>query len=94
MKAAGLGCLGFVLGAIVGGVIGMVLGFVWINVFQTSDIQTNDVEDYSGMLVFLTFMPIGAIIGGILGAAALATVVLRVEPAPPLVSPGTKNPPD
>ena len=89
MKAAGLGCLGFVLGAIIGGVIGIVLGFVWINVFNTSDF-----EGYSGMLVFFTFMPIGAILGGILGAAALAAVALRVEPAPPPPSPETQNPHD
>jgi MFS family permease len=87
MKAAGLGCLGFVLGAIVGGVIGVALGFVWINVFNTSDF-----EGYSGMLVFFIFMPIGAILGGLLGAAALAAVALRVEPAPP--SRETKNPPN
>jgi hypothetical protein len=87
MKAAGLGCLGFVLGAIAGGVIGIALGFAWINVFNTSDF-----EGYSAMLVFFTFMPIGAILGGLLGAAALAAVALRVEPAPP--SQKTKNPPD
>jgi hypothetical protein len=89
MKAVGLGCLGFVLGAIIGGVIGIVLGFVWINVFNTSDF-----EGYSAMLVFFTFMPIGAILGAILGAAALAALALRVEPAPPLASSETKNPPD
>jgi MFS family permease len=89
MQAAGLGCLGFVLGAIVGGIIGVVLGFVWINVFHTSDF-----EGYSGMLVFFTFMPIGAILGGILGAAGLAAVALRVEPAPPPASPEKQNPPD
>ena len=89
MKAAGLGCLGFVLGAIVGGVIGIALGFVWINVFNTSDF-----EGYSGMLVFFTFMPIGAILGGILGAAALAALASLAEPAPPLASSETKKPPD
>jgi hypothetical protein len=87
MKAAGLGCLGFVLGAIVGGVIGIVLGFAWINIFNTSDF-----EGYSGMLVFFTFMPIGAILGGLLGAAGLAAIALRVEPAPPAHE--TKNPPN
>jgi hypothetical protein len=89
MKAAGLGCLGFVLGAIVGGVFGIVLGFVWINVFQTSDF-----EGYSGMLVFFTFMPIGAILGGILGAAGLAAIAMKVEPAPPPASPETQKPSD
>jgi hypothetical protein len=89
MKATGLGCLGFVLGAIIGGVIGIALGFVWTSVFQTSDF-----EGYSGMLVFFTFMPIGAIAGGILGAAALAAIAMRVEPAPPAVSSETKKPPD
>jgi hypothetical protein len=89
MKAAGLGCLGFVLGAIIGGVIGIALGFVWTSVFQTSDF-----EGYSGMLVFFTFMPIGAIAGGILGAAALAAIAMRVEPAPPVVSSEIKKPPD
>jgi hypothetical protein len=87
MKAAGLGCLGFVLGAIVGGVFGIALGFAWINIFQTSDF-----EGYSGMLVFFTFMPIGAILGGILGAAGLATIAMKVEPAPPPASPETKSP--
>ena len=90
MKAGGLGCLGFVLGAIIGGVIGIALGFVWTSVFQTSDF-----EGYSGMLVFFTFMPIGAIAGGILGAAALAAIAIRVEPAPPAVRPKQKiHPPD
>jgi hypothetical protein len=89
MKATGLGCLGFVLGAIVGGVIGIALGFVWINVFNTSDF-----EGYSGMLVFFTFMPIGAILGGILGAAGLAAIAMKVEPAPPPASPETQKPSD
>jgi hypothetical protein len=88
MKAAGLGCLGFVLGAIVGGILGITLGFAWTNIFQTSDF-----EGYSGMLVFFTFMPIGAILGGILGAAGLAAVAIKVEPAPPPSSPEPKTSP-
>jgi MFS family permease len=79
MQAAGFGCLGFFLGAIVGGIIGVVLGFVWTKVFHTSDF-----EGYSGMLVFFTFMPIGIFAGGILGAAGLATIASRSEPAPTL----------
>jgi hypothetical protein len=88
MKAAGLGCLGFVLGALAGGVTGIVLGFVWISVFHTSGF-----EGYSGMLVFFTFMPIGAFIGGLLGATALIAIALRVAPAPPFPQ-RTKSPTD
>ena len=89
MQAAGFGCLGFFLGAIVGGVIGVVLGFVWINVFHTSDF-----EGYSGMLVFFTFMPIGIIIGGIVGAAGLAMLASRGEPAPATTAEEKKEPID
>lgn len=35
------------------------------------------------MLVFFTFMPIGIILGEIVGAAGLATIASRGEPAPP-----------
>ena len=77
MQAAGFGCLGFFLGAIVGGVIGVALGFAWTSFFHTSDF-----EGYSGMLVFTTFMPIGLLIGGSLGAAGLAYVASR-DATPP-----------
>jgi hypothetical protein len=36
----------------------------WVEIFKTSDF-----EGYSGMLVFFTFMPAGAMIGGLGGAA-------------------------
>jgi hypothetical protein len=86
MRAAGFGCLGFFLGTIVGGVIGVVLGFVWTSVFHTSDF-----EGYSAMLVFFSFMPIGIIIGAILGAAGLAMLASRGESAPPVPAPDTKK---
>jgi hypothetical protein len=86
MQAAGFGCLGFFLGAIVGGVIGVALGFAWTSIFHTSDF-----EGYSGMLVFFTFMPIGIIIGGILGAAGLTMAASRGEPTPPAPTPDTKK---
>jgi hypothetical protein len=89
MQAAGFGCLGFFLGAIVGGVIGVALGFAWTSFFHTSDF-----EGYSGMLVFFTFMPIGTIIGGILGAAGLAALASRTETAPPVPTADTNNLPD
>jgi hypothetical protein len=88
MKAAGFGCLGLFLGAIVGGVIGVALGFAWTNVFHTSDF-----EGYSGMLVFFTFMPIGMIAGGLIGAIGLGVLASRsgTEPLPP--PPDTGAPP-
>jgi hypothetical protein len=69
MKIAFLGCLGLFLGAVAGGVIGVGLGFLWIKVFHTSDF-----EGYSGMLVFYTFMPIGIIVGALLGGVGLGLV--------------------
>jgi len=77
MKVVGLALVGFVLGAIVGGVLGVSCGLIWTKVFQTSDF-----EGYSGMLVFLTFMPIGILIGGLIGAAGLGYVASRDSAAP------------
>jgi hypothetical protein len=61
-----LAFVGLFLGAIAGGVIGVGAGFLWTTVFHTSDF-----EGYSGMLVFTAFMPIGIIVGAVLGAAGL-----------------------
>jgi hypothetical protein len=72
MKVALLGLVGFVLGGIAGGVIGKGLGLLWTTVFQTSSF-----EGYSGMLVFFTFMPIGILLGGLLGAAGLGYIASR-----------------
>jgi hypothetical protein len=72
MKVVGLGLVGFFLGAIVGGVIGVICGLIWTNVFHTSDF-----EGYSGMLVFFTFMPIGILGGGLLGAVGLGYAASR-----------------
>ncbi len=62
MKVFFLALVGFFLRAIADGVIGIGLGFVWTKVFETTSF-----EGYSGMLVFLTFMPIGVIVGGMIG---------------------------
>jgi hypothetical protein len=67
MQTAMRGCAGLFLGAIVGAPIGVGLGFLWTTIFKTSDF-----EGYSGMLVFFTFMPLGAIVGAIAGAVLLA----------------------
>jgi hypothetical protein len=67
-----LALVGLFLGAIAGGVIGVGAGFLWTTVFHTSDF-----EGYSGMLVFTTFMPIGIIVGAVLGAAGLVYLASR-----------------
>jgi hypothetical protein len=67
-----LAFVGLFLGAIAGGVIGVGAGFLWTTVFHTSDF-----EGYSGMLVFFTFMPIGIIVGAVLGAAGLGYLASR-----------------
>ena len=67
-----LALVGLFLGAIAGGVIGVGAGLLWTMVFHTSDF-----EGYSGMLVFFTFMPIGIIVGAVLGAAGLVYLASR-----------------
>jgi hypothetical protein len=67
-----LALVGLFLGAIAGGVIGVGAGFLWTTVFHTSDF-----EGYAGMLVFFTFMPIGIIVGAVLGAAGLVYLASR-----------------
>jgi hypothetical protein len=73
VKVAFLGCLGLFLGAILGGVIGIGAGMLYVSVFHVTDF-----EGYSGMLVFMTFMPIGAIVGGLLGGVGLGLVGSKV----------------
>ena len=67
-----LALVGLFLGALAGGVLGIGAGFLWTTVFHTSDF-----EGYSGMLVFFTFMPIGIIVGAVLGAAGLVYLASR-----------------
>jgi hypothetical protein len=67
-----VGCLvviGLFLGAILGAAFGVGLGFAWTKIFGTTDR-----EGYSGMLVFLTFMPLGTLVGGVGGAVLLGLV--------------------
>jgi hypothetical protein len=65
MKIVLFALLGLALGAVGGAALGIGAGLAWTEIFKTTTF-----EGYSGMLVFLTFMPIGAIIGGI-GCGAL-----------------------
>lgn len=66
------GCIGFVLGAVVGGAAGVGVGLAW-----TGFVETSCFEGYCGMLVFFAFMPIGALVGGALGAILLAVAAGR-----------------
>jgi hypothetical protein len=67
-----LGLVGLFLGAIAGGAIGVGAGLLWTTVFHTSDF-----EGYSGMLVFSAFMPIGIVVGAVLGASGLVYLASR-----------------
>ncbi len=69
MKIALLMLLGLVLGALGGAALGIGAGLAWVEIFKTSSF-----EGYSGVLVFFTFMPLGAAIGG-LGTSALFGVL-------------------
>lgn len=72
MKIALLGALGLVLGAIGGGALGVGAGIAWVEMSRTSGF-----EGYSGMLVFFTFLPIGAALGALAGAIAFGMLGAR-----------------
>ena len=72
MKIALLVLLGLVLGALGGAALGVGAGLAWVEIFKTSSF-----EGYSGMLVFFTFMPLGAVIGGVGGALLFAVIAIR-----------------
>jgi hypothetical protein len=72
MKIALLGLLGLVMGALGGAALGIGAGLAWTEIFKTSNF-----EGYSGMLVFFTFMPLGAAIGGLAGALLFGVMAAR-----------------
>src|ERR1700710_2766261 len=72
MKIALLVVLGLVLGALGGAALGIGAGLAWVEIFKTTSF-----EGYSGMLVFFTFMPVGAAIGGIAGALLFGVIGIR-----------------
>ncbi len=72
MKIALLALLGLILGALGGAALGIGAGLAWVEIFKTSSF-----EGYSGMLVFFTFMPLGAGIGGIGGALLFGVIAAR-----------------
>src|ERR1700704_3154126 len=72
MKIALLVVLGLVLGALGGAALGVGAGLAWVEIFKTTGF-----EGYSGMLVFFTFMPLGAGIGGLGGALLFGVIAVR-----------------
>ena len=72
MKIALLVLLGLLLGALGGAALGIGAGLAWVAVFKTTSF-----EGYSGMLVFFTFMPLGAAIGGLGGAVLFGVIAMR-----------------
>jgi hypothetical protein len=72
MKIALLVLLGLLLGALGGAALGIGAGLAWVEIFKTSSF-----EGYSGMLVFFTFMPLGAAIGGLGGAALFGLIAMH-----------------
>jgi hypothetical protein len=72
MKIALLILLGLVLGVLGGAALGVGAGLAWIEIFKTSSF-----EGYSGMLAFFTFMPLGALIGGLGGALLFGMIAIR-----------------
>lgn len=74
MKIVLLGLIGLFFGTLFGAAIGVAAGLIWTEVFHTSCF-----EGYCGTLVFLTFMPIGAIAGGLVGAVLLGRAAARTR---------------
>ena len=72
MKIALLAILGLMLGALGGAALGVGAGLAWVEIFNTTGF-----EGYSGMLVFFTFMPLGAAAGGVGGALLFGVIAVR-----------------
>jgi len=72
MKIALLALLGLALGVLGGATLGIGTGLAWVQIFKTTSF-----EGYSGMLVFFTFMPLGAAIGGAAGALLFGVLAIR-----------------
>jgi Na+/glutamate symporter len=72
MKIALLALLGLAFGALGGAALGIGAGIAWIEIFKTSNFERD-----SGTLVFFTFMPVGAVIGGVGGALLFAVLASR-----------------
>lgn len=72
MKIALLALLGLALGALGGSALGIGAGLAWVEIFKTTSFEGD-----SGMLVFFTFMPVGAAIGSVGGALLFAVIAVK-----------------
>ena len=72
MKIALLVLLGLIVGALGGAALGIGAGFAWVQIFRT-----NGFAGYNSILVFFTFMPLGAAIGGLGGAFLFGVIAIR-----------------
>ena len=72
MKIALLALLGLALGTLGGAALGIGAGLAWVEIFKTTSFEGD-----SGMLVFFTFMPTGAAIGGVGGALLFGILAIR-----------------
>jgi hypothetical protein len=72
MKIALLALVGLALGALGGAALGIGAGLAWVEIFKTTSF-----EGYSSMLVFFTFMPLGAAIGGLSGALLFGVIAIK-----------------
>jgi hypothetical protein len=88
MKIMLFALLGLLFGAVGGAALGIGTGLAWVEIFKTTSF-----EGYSGMLVFFTFMPFGAIIGGfgcavLFGLMAARDEAIAIQPRPPAANEG------
>jgi hypothetical protein len=72
MKIALQVMLGLLLGTLGGAALGIAAGLAFVEIFQTSTF-----EGYSGTLVFMTFMPLGAALGGLAGELLFGVTAFR-----------------
>jgi hypothetical protein len=80
MKIALFALLGAILGALGGGAIGIVAGIGWIELVKTANSEA--------MLVFFTFMPMGAVLGAAGAAVLFGVMAARDAEIPVAREPG------
>jgi hypothetical protein len=77
MTIALLALTGLVFGAAVGAMVGIGAGLAWVEFFKAASFEGSGFENYGGMLVCFTFMPLGAGIGGLAGALVFGAIAAR-----------------